>query len=499
MNETTVAFTRLGLHGACRLTSPSSGSGISGSDFVTVASNTGGCLGCEQLCSNSSACLGYECSSTTSTYPNYCELWLVRPRFASSSTTSSCYVRDGPPQPPMSPPPPPQPPMSPPPPAPPTPPPAPPMSPSPGTPPSAPPGTVWEIVSGSQWCELAGGGECVTDGAGPYGNDERCTVRALVDMLVVAESFHVEAFSPGWCFYPHSGYCDFVQVNNEVFAGTAFGTNVSMAAGDTLHWYSDHNYVHEGFVLCRAPTPPSPSLPPNPPVAPDGRLLPMPRSDLHFALLQPVWPNMTSTLLANFRDAVYTIGRCSGPASCSVTTRAVLGSLSTYGRTRPTVAVEGTIVWTTINRTVLCPPPPPKPPDALHLRAFDPECETSVEPSNGNAEHVRAFTARLSGPVAAVEAELQQAGLPSRWALSGTPRVSTRDAITAITQPPLPPPLPSTPPPPPSPPQPPSPPPGLCSFTCQGSGDGICEDGGPGSEAHTCELGTVRAASPAAP
>jgi hypothetical protein len=362
-------------------------------------------------------------------------------------------------------------------------------------------GTAWEVVSGSQFCQLTRGGECVTDGAGSYGNNERCTVRALVDMLVISASFDVEAMDPQWCT-TYSGYCDFVQIRSERFAGTSFGSNVSMAAGDTLHWYSDHNYVHEGFVVCRAPTPPSPSVPPNPPVAPDGRLLLMPRSDLHFALRQPVWPNMTSTLLAHFRDAVHTIGRCSGPASCLVTTRAVRGSLGTYGRRRPTVAVEGTIVWTTINRTVLCPPPPPKRlPDTLHLRSFDPECETSVAPSDANADYVRAFTERLSGSAAAIEAALHQAGLPSTWGLSGSPRVSTRDAITAITQPPLPPPLPSTPPPPPSLPQPPSPPPGLCSYTCDGDqtgGDGICEDGGPGSEARTCELGTVRAASPAA-
>jgi hypothetical protein len=51
----------------------------------------------------------------------------------------------------------------------------------------------------------------------------------------------------------------------------------------------------------------------------------------------------------------------------------------------------------------------------------------------------------------------------------------------------------------------PTPPPGLCGETCHSPDDGVCDDGGPGSEHANCNLGTdctdcgVRALGPSAP
>ena len=64
---------------------------------------------------------------------------------------------------------------------------------------------------------------CVTDGAGDYGNDERCTVRAEVAIVVSAHGFSTE-----------SGY-DKVTIGGTVYSGTNGPASVLMSAGATLH------------------------------------------------------------------------------------------------------------------------------------------------------------------------------------------------------------------------------------------------------------------------
>jgi hypothetical protein len=66
---------------------------------------------------------------------------------------------------------------------------------------------MWSVVSGSAYCEVTQGGTCVTDGAGDYGSNEVCTVRAEVTMLVSAQGFITE-----------SGF-DFVFIGGAQYSG----------------------------------------------------------------------------------------------------------------------------------------------------------------------------------------------------------------------------------------------------------------------------------------
>jgi hypothetical protein len=121
----------------------------------------------------------------------------------------------------------------------------------------------WSLVSGLG-CEITQGDMCVTDGAGDYGNNEQCTVQALVGMIVSAEAG----------FSTESGY-DYVTIGGTQYSGTSGPVGVAVNAGGTLHWQSDGSVVGSGFTICGAlmvppppPLPPSPPLPPQPPPVP---------------------------------------------------------------------------------------------------------------------------------------------------------------------------------------------------------------------------------------
>ena len=43
-------------------------------------------------------------------------------------------------------------------------------------------GTAFQIVSGGQFCQLTNNGQCFTDGAGNYGENDKCVVKPLRDM-----------------------------------------------------------------------------------------------------------------------------------------------------------------------------------------------------------------------------------------------------------------------------------------------------------------------------
>jgi hypothetical protein len=58
------------------------------------------------------------------------------------------------------------------------------------------PRTLWTIIAGSQFCQSTQQGTCITDGLGNYGNNERCTVRADVDIYASATEYSVEVRSP---------------------------------------------------------------------------------------------------------------------------------------------------------------------------------------------------------------------------------------------------------------------------------------------------------------
>ena len=79
----------------------------------------------------------------------------------------------------------------------------------------------------------------MTDGDGNYGDNEWCTVRAEVDMLVSARAgFSTES--------QH----DRVTLGGTRYSGTSGPTSVAVGAGETLHWQSDYSEVGDGFVIC---------------------------------------------------------------------------------------------------------------------------------------------------------------------------------------------------------------------------------------------------------
>ena len=145
---------------------------------------------------------------------------------------------------------------------------SPPLAPPP-PPPGLPPAQPWQIVSGASYCQLTQNGACVHDGAGNHGNNERCTVTALVPLFASATLFNTETFF------------DYITIGSTRYSGTTGPMNVYMPAGASLTWRTDGSVYRTGFEICATtaespsnppPSPPSlpapPSSPPCPPTAP---------------------------------------------------------------------------------------------------------------------------------------------------------------------------------------------------------------------------------------
>ena len=175
-----------------------------------------------------------------------------------------CASLTVPPRPPPPPPPPPPSP-SPPPPSPRSSPP--PPSPSPPPPQPRPPfvGTSdwWTVLSGEQYCSLTNNGTCVWDGAGHYGNAERCTVQANRELFVTATEYTIES------------YWDYITIGATQYRGSNNGPNgLYMLSGATFSWYTDGSVTYGGFTLCASlsrnpyPPPPPPPVPSPPPPQP---------------------------------------------------------------------------------------------------------------------------------------------------------------------------------------------------------------------------------------
>ena len=115
------------------------------------------------------------------------------------------------------------------------------------------PPDAFTVTAGSSYCEVTNNGRCVTDGAGNYGNGERCTITANIAMTPVFTEFATES---GW---------DYLTIGGQQYSGTNAPTGLSLAAGDTIAWYTDDEMVQDtGFTICMAmpPMPPTPSQPP---------------------------------------------------------------------------------------------------------------------------------------------------------------------------------------------------------------------------------------------
>ena len=103
---------------------------------------------------------------------------------------------------------------------------------------------------------------CLSDGRGAYGANERCTIRANLDLYVSTTYYSVE-----YC-------CDYLTINGQIYRSRNAPFNVRMRRGDTMQWRSDGSINYGGFVVCadsqpqQAPSPPPPPSPRPPPPPP---------------------------------------------------------------------------------------------------------------------------------------------------------------------------------------------------------------------------------------
>lgn len=112
------------------------------------------------------------------------------------------------------------------------------------------------VTSGSSYCSTTNGGECVTDGAGNYGNGEMCTIRANVEVVLRTISFDAES-----C-------CDRLTVNSTRYTGVSGPSGITMSAGSVMTWETDHSVVRAGFIVCAAAVIHSSAPPMSPPMPP---------------------------------------------------------------------------------------------------------------------------------------------------------------------------------------------------------------------------------------
>ena len=97
---------------------------------------------------------------------------------------------------------------------------------------------VWTILSGSSFCSVSSDGMCITDGSGPYANNENCAIRAEVAMSITATEFATES-----C-------CDRFTVGATAYSGTTGPTNEQVAAGTVVTWFTDSSVIRSGWTIC---------------------------------------------------------------------------------------------------------------------------------------------------------------------------------------------------------------------------------------------------------
>ena len=98
-------------------------------------------------------------------------------------------------------------------------------------------GQLWQIISGSRYCQIVDGGRCVTDGVGNYGDNEDCEVEALQTLIMTTEQYSIEI-----------DY-DFITVKGYQYKWRGPNT-VRMQAGDKWTWESDSDIQRAGFKIC---------------------------------------------------------------------------------------------------------------------------------------------------------------------------------------------------------------------------------------------------------
>merc|ERR1711939_978230 len=101
----------------------------------------------------------------------------------------------------------------------------------------------WEIVSGSEYCQISNDGLCITDGVGGYGHNENCEIRTLRPLIATATQYHAE-----------NNY-DFLTVAGVEYRGEDGPHEVQLGQGAQLVWKSDHSVSQDGFTVCATTVP----------------------------------------------------------------------------------------------------------------------------------------------------------------------------------------------------------------------------------------------------
>jgi hypothetical protein len=164
-------------------------------------------------------------------------------------------------------------------------------------------GAFWSVVSGALYCEI--NNNCVSTGAGSYGNDELCTVVAQQAFTISATSFETE-----------NSY-DTVTVGGTAYSGDSScspGCNgapqyVFMAAGEELVWSSDVTVARSGWEICALTASSNMALPPYPPSPSPPNVNPSPPPSPLPPQLPPLPPGrqyMTANLCSNCLAAART-------------------------------------------------------------------------------------------------------------------------------------------------------------------------------------------------
>ena len=112
----------------------------------------------------------------------------------------------------------------------------------------------WFIVMGIEYCQLTtspSGQNCIHDGQGAYGGNERCVVQAVRGLYASATMYDID-----------SGR-DYVSINGAAYSLRHQGPfNVWMNAGETMQWQSDSTVARQGFMICASQNMLSSSPPP---------------------------------------------------------------------------------------------------------------------------------------------------------------------------------------------------------------------------------------------
>ena len=100
-------------------------------------------------------------------------------------------------------------------------------------------GAFWQVISGSQFCQITDDGRCVTDGEGQYGRGENCRVKALRSLSLTTTQYSVELG------------CDYLTVGGVRFSDSGNGPQgMKLPAGSELVWRTDGSAVSDGFTVC---------------------------------------------------------------------------------------------------------------------------------------------------------------------------------------------------------------------------------------------------------